>query len=123
MTYYLSFFLALCVSAEAATYYVRKDGNDNNAGTGDHAGGAWLTIGGSWLFNERFQAGVDLRYTDVDVDLGGADEFDAGGDRCERAFGLTELRVEAAKGLVLVGRDGGELGESLAVGGEILIDL
>jgi hypothetical protein len=39
----------LCVlwasSASAATYYVRTDGSNANAGTSNTAGGAWLTIG------------------------------------------------------------------------------
>jgi len=34
----------LCISAQAATYYVRKDGNNANAGTSDQPSGAWRTI-------------------------------------------------------------------------------
>ena len=39
--------LALGLSAlplDAATYYVRKDGRDSNAGTANTSGGAWLTV-------------------------------------------------------------------------------
>lgn len=38
------FFALLCGTASAATYYVRTNGSNANAGTTDTAGGAWLTI-------------------------------------------------------------------------------
>jgi hypothetical protein len=37
--------LGLAPAADAATYYVRTNGNNGNAGTANTPGGAWLTVG------------------------------------------------------------------------------
>lgn len=39
------------------TFYVRTDGNDNNSGLANNAGGAWLTLQGAW---DNLVKGYDL---------------------------------------------------------------
>lgn len=44
MRHILILCLLVSITANAATYYVRTDGNNGNAGTANTSGGAWLTI-------------------------------------------------------------------------------
>ncbi|MBJ7539592.1 outer membrane protein [Marinomonas transparens] len=84
-----SLLLSPYIGGGVAIAYAEKESNEGGINTiqRDHANGIWVGVGTYWNITDLFVVGLDMRYTQAEVEIAGKD-VDAGGVNAGFTLGL-----------------------------------